>query len=119
MAEIEVCPEPEFKRFVRERFESFQKGLNSKISWTMTGVIVAVISIIAFLTYAAYSGEQERQRKDIKENCGKVQKLETRTTVMETEFVHIRDELEELNVQQKKQFEVILERLQEIKRERR
>ena len=111
---MEVCPEPKFKLFVRERFEKFQKCLNTKISWTMAGVVVSIFSVIAYLSYNAYSGEQERQRNSIKQNCQDVQHLKTNSRILEVQFAHIKDELEKLNTTQERKFEIILEKLEKI-----
>ena len=113
-----VCPDPEFKLFVRERFDRIQKCLSNKVSWTMSGVIVSIFTIIAFLVFDAYSGEQKRQCVDIKENSAQVQELKTNVKVMQVEFGHVRNKLQDLKDTQALQTEAILEKLEELTRQR-
>ena len=112
-----VCPEPEFKLFVRTRFDSIQKCLNNKISWAMSGVVVAIFSTIAFLVFGAYSAGQEEQCENIKENSAQVQELRTNVKVMQVEFSHVSNKLQDLKDSQKEQFDAILKKLEQIKRE--
>ena len=113
-----VCPEPEFKLFVRKRFETIQKCLNNKVSWTMSGVIVAVFTGISFLVFSAYSTGQEEQSSDIKENSAQVQELKTNVKVMQIEFGHVRDKLQDLKDAHKSQTDAILEKLDELSKEK-
>lgn len=112
-----VCPEPEFKLFVREKFDKTQKCLNNKISWAMSGVVVAIFTAIAFLVFGAYSGGQEQQCDDIKENSAQVQELKTNVKVMQVEFGHVRGKLQDLKETQRIQTEAILLKLDEIHKE--
>ncbi len=112
-----VCPEPEFKLFVRKRFETIQKCLNNKISWAMSGVVVSIFVAIAFLVFSAYSAGQEEQCENIKENSAQVQELKTNVKVMEVEFSHVRNKLQDLQDSQEKQFEAILNKLEKIDNE--
>jgi len=115
MENIEVvCPDPEFKLFVRERFEKIQKCLANKVSWAMSGVVVAVFSTIAFLVFSAYSSGQEEQCEDIKENSAQVQELKTSVEVMQVQFSHVKDKLQDLKNAQEEQTEAILEKLDNI-----
>ena len=114
-----VCPDPEFKLFVRERFEKLQKCLNNKISWAMSGVVVSVFGAIAFLVFTAYSSGQEEQCSDIKENSVQVQVLKTNMRVMQVEFGHVSNKLEDLKDAQENQTEAILLKLDELQKERR
>jgi predicted negative regulator of RcsB-dependent stress response len=107
-----VCPEPEFKSFVRKRLES-------KVSWTMAGVVVAIVTGIAFLVFNAYSRGQEEQTSSIKENSAQVQELKTNVKVMQVEFGHVRDKLQDLKDSQKIQTEAILLKLDELSKQRR
>ena len=99
-----VCPEPEFKLFVRKRLEA-------KVSWTMAGVVVAIFTVVALLVFSAYSTGQEEQSECIKENSAQVQELKTNVKVMQTEFAHVRDKLQDLKDTQKTQTEAILLKL--------
>ena len=111
-----VCPDPEFKHFVRERFETIQKCLSNKVSWTMSGVIVSLLAAIAFLVFSAYSSGQEKQNAEIKENSAQVHELKTNVKVMQTEFGHVRDKLQDLKDSQQQQTEAILQKLGEIQK---
>lgn len=113
-----VCPEPEFKLFVRQRFETIQKCLSNKVSWAMSGVVVAVFTAISILVFTAYSAGQEKQTDGIKENSAQVQELKTNVKVMQTEFGHVRDSLHDLKHLQKEQTEAILLKLDELSREK-
>ena len=113
-----VCPEPEFKLFVRQRFDKIQKCLSNKVSWTMSGVAVAILSTIAFLVFTAYSSGQEEQREGIEENSAQVQELRTNMKVMQVEFRHISSKLQDLKKTQKQQTEAILRKLEEIHKEK-
>lgn len=114
----EICPEPEFKLFVRKRFETIQKCLNNKVSWTMSGVVVTIFTVIAFLVFDAYSNGQEKQYKDIKENSAQVQELKTNVRIMQIEFIHVRDKLQDLKDSQESQTKAILLKLDELGKER-
>jgi predicted negative regulator of RcsB-dependent stress response len=94
-----VCPDPDFKLFVRERFDRIQKCLNNKVSWAMSGVVVAIFSAIAFLVFTAYSNGQEEQCEDIKENSAQVQELKTLKNAQEIQTKAILLKLEELTKQ--------------------
>ena len=109
-----ACPEPDFKLFVRERFEKIQKCISNKVSWKMAGVIVSVLTATAFLVYNAYSNSQEEQCETIKQNSTQVQILKTNGKVMEVEFHHIKHALEELKIEQKVQFDSIMQELKQI-----
>ena len=113
-----VCPDPEFKLFVRTRFEKIQKCLNNKVSWAMSGVVVAIFSAISFLVFSAYSNGQEEQCENIKENSAQVQELKTNVKVMQVEFGHVRDKLQDLKDSQKSQTEAILLKLDELTKQR-
>ena len=112
-----ACPEPDFKLFVRERFEKIQKCLSNKVSWKIAGVIVSILTAITFLVYNAYSGAQEEQCEVIKKNSAQVQALKTNVKVMEVEFHHIKHALEELKIEQKVQFDSIMQELKQIQEE--
>lgn len=112
------CPEPEFKLFVRTRFEKTQKCLANKISWTMSGVVVSVFTVVAFLVFGAYSSGQEEQTNCIKENSVQVQVLKTNVRVMQTEFSHVREKLQDLKRSQEDQTTAILLKLDELSRQR-
>lgn len=114
-----VCPDPDFKLFVRERFDKIQKCLNNKVSWAMSGIVVAVFTGIAFLVFNAYSSGQEKQCEDIKENSAQVQELRTNVRVMQVEFGHVRDKLQDLKESQRLQTKAILLKLEEIQNGRR
>ena len=111
-----VCPDPEFKLFVRERFEKIQKCLANKVSWAMSGVVVAVFSAIAFLVFSAYSTGQEEQCGDIKENSAQVQELKTNVKVMKVEFHHVKQALESLKAEQESQFNAVMKELKQIQK---
>jgi len=113
-----VCPEPEFKSFVRKRFEMIQKCLSNKVSWTMSGVVVAVFTGIAFLVFGAYSAGQEEQSACIKENSAQVQELRTNVKVMQIEFTHVRDKLQDLKDSQQDQTDAILLKLDQLSKEK-
>ena len=113
-----VCPEPEFKLFVRQRFEKIQKCLSNKVSWAMSGVVVAIFTCIVTLAFFAYCGEQDTQREGIKENSAQVQELKTNVKVMQTEFGHVKDKLQDLKDTQREQTEAILKKLEEIYKEK-
>ena len=110
-----VCLDPQFKKYVRSSFDSIHNCLAKKISWTMTGVIVAVFTIIAVLVYTAYGREQDRQCKEATETSTQVQELRTNVRVMQREFAHVREKLGELKSSQKEKFEAVLQELKEIK----
>ncbi len=116
---MDTCPDPDFKKFVREKLDKTQTCINKKISWTMMGVVAAtvvgVFTVTAFLTYEAYSGEQERQCKAIDSNTAQVNELKTNVKVMEAEYIHVRNELRELKASQSIEFEKILKSLEKIK----
>uniref|UniRef100_A0A6H1ZD26 Uncharacterized protein n=1 Tax=viral metagenome TaxID=1070528 RepID=A0A6H1ZD26_9ZZZZ len=103
-----VCPEPEFKLFVRKKLET-------KVSWTMAGVVVSICAGVAFLVFNAYSRGQEEQTTKIVQNSSEVQELKTNVKVMQTEFTYVREKLGELKSSQKEQFEAVLKELKEIK----
>ena len=112
-----VCPDPDFKLFVRQRFDKIQKCLSNKVSWTMSGVAVAILSTIAFLVFTAYSSGQEEQREGIEENSAQVQELRTNMKVMQVEFRHVNSKLQDLKETQEQQTEAILKKLEEIYKE--
>lgn len=112
MESIEVvCPDPDFKLFV-------QKSLNNKVSWAMSGVVVAIFTGISFLVFTAYSGGQEEQCENIKENSAQVQELKTNVRVMQVEFGHVRDKLQDLKDAQRTQTEAILLKLEELTKQK-
>lgn len=113
-----VCPEPEFKLFVRKRFEAIQKCLNNKVSWTMSGVIATVFTGIAFLVFSAYSTGQEEQSTDIKESFAQVQELRTNVKVMQIEFTHVRNKLQDLKDAHQTQTDAILLKLDQLSTEK-
>jgi len=113
-----VCPEPEFKLFVRKRFETIQKCLNNKVSWAMSGVVVSIFTVIAFLVFGAYSTGQEEQCENIKENSVQVQVLKTNMRVMQVEFGHVSDNLRDLKESQRLQTEAILLKLDELTKQK-
>ena len=110
-----VCPDPQFKKFVRGKLEALGHCLSKKVSWTMTGVIVTIITVIAILVYTAYGREQDRQCKETKENSVSVQELRTNVKVIQSQFLYVGEKLQELKSSQKEQFETVLKELKEIK----
>lgn len=116
MPTVEVCPEPEFQKWIKEKLDSFQKCLNNKISWTMAGVVVSIISIIAFISFSAYSGEQSKQNTEISHNTEAVNQLKVSTEVIKTQLGQIKEEIKEAKNLQKINFEIIIDQLKEIKR---
>jgi len=95
--------------------------LRKKVPWVGAGVIVAVLTVVALLTYEAYSGEQKRQCAETTKNSEAVQELKTATKVISIQYEDIKDELQELQGEQKSQFKAIMHKLDqhmELKRER-
>lgn len=88
--------------------------LRKKVPWTGAGVIVACFTVVAFLVYNAYSGEQKRQSEGIAENSAQVQELKTNVKVMEVEFGHVRDKLQDLKNAQEAQFREVIEKLDRL-----
>lgn len=88
--------------------------LRKKVPWTGAGVIVACLTVVAFLVYNAYSGEQIRQNEGIAENSVQVQELKTNVKVMEVEFSHVRDKLQDLKNAQEAQFREVIKRLDKL-----
>jgi len=109
-----VCPDPQFKKFVRDSFDRINKCLSNKISWTMAGVIVAIFSVVAFLVYEAYSGEQKRQCSDVLENRQDIQRFKINVSIMEVKFGYIKDQLEDLKKTQETNFKTVVEKLEKI-----
>lgn len=89
--------------------------INKRVSWKMSGVIASIFTAVAVLVFTAYSGEQDRQCKETEENSAQVQELKTNVKVMQVEFGHVRDKLQDLKHSQKAQTEAILEKLEEIR----
>jgi len=85
--------------------------MRKKVPWIGAGVIVAVLTVIAFLTYEAYSGEQKRQCEEATKNSEAVQELKTTTKVISIQYEDIKDELQELKGEQKSQFKAIMHKL--------
>ena len=115
MGETSSCPDPKFQNFLRRELDSLKRCLSKKVSWTMLGVVVTGIGLLATLVYTAYSGEQHRQCREIDENARIVREVRIDVKVMETEYKHVRKDLKELKTLQKSQFNVILEELKQIK----
>ena len=95
------------------RVDDLCKRLRGKVPWVGAGVIVAVGSIIAMLTYSAYSGEQERQCGEIAKNSVALQECKTNAKVVGVQLEHIKDQLKELKTGQKEQFQAIMDKLEE------
>jgi len=93
--------------------------LRKKVPWVGAGVIVAVFTVVAFLTYEAYSGEQERQCAETAKNSEAVQELKTTTRVIAVQYEDIKDELQELKETQKDQFNAIMHKLDQHTKTRR
>jgi len=100
----------------KTEFTGIRKCLNKKISWTMSGVVVAISTVIAFLVYEAYSGEQKRQCEEIKQNTTRLEEVRSAAKVMAVRFEYVKEQLEDLKEIQKTQFRVIVEKLGEIKK---
>lgn len=100
---------------VIDKFEVVSCRLRKKVSWVGAGVIVACLTVVALLTYDAYSGEQKRQREEIAETSNQVQELKTNVRVMQAEFSHVRSKLQDLKETQKEQFDAVMEKLERIR----
>jgi len=101
---------------LEHRVDDLCKRLRGKVPWVGAGVIVAVGSIIAMLTYTAYSGEQERQCEEIAKNSVALQECKTNAKVVGVQLEHIKDQLKELKTGQKEQFNAIMDKLNEKER---
>jgi len=100
----------------KTEFTGIRKCLNKKISWTMSGVVVAVFTVIAFLVYESYSGEQKRQCEEIKQNTTRLEEVRSEARVIAVRFDYVKEQLEELKKIQTMQFQVIIDKLKEIKK---
>ena len=100
----------------KTEFTGIRKCLNKKISWTMSGVVVAIFTVIALLVYEAYSGEQKRQCEEIKQNTTRLEDVRSSVKVMAVRFDYVKEQLEDLKKSQVTQFQVIMDNLREIKK---
>jgi len=114
LEEKEMTLDDDYKKEVKEKLESLSCRLRKKVPWIGAGVIVACITVVAFLAYNAYSGEQIRQNEGIAENSVQVQELKTNVKVMEVEFSHVRDKLQDLKNAQETQFREVIKRLDKL-----
>jgi len=80
----------------------------------MSGVIVGIFTAISLLVYSAYSGEQARQCTEAAKNSTGVQELKINVRVMQTEFSHVRDKLEDLKEAQETQFGEVIRKLDKL-----
>lgn len=103
---------------LEKKVDCLSRNMRTKVPWVGAGVIVACLTVIALLTYEAYSGEQQRQCDETKENSAQVQELRTNVKVMQTQFTHVRDKLQDLKDAQENQTEAILHKLDQLSKEK-
>ena len=110
------CPDPEFRKEIKAKLDICFNCLQKKISWTMMGVVVAAFSVVAMLSYSAYSSSQEKQAESIKENSRAVQELTSTTRVIENNLDLIKEQIKDAKDIQKISFDAIMRELSKIKR---
>ena len=103
-----------YKKDVKDKLESLSCRLRKKVPWIGAGAVVGCLTVVALLTYNAYSGEQKRQSEGIAENSAQVQELKTNVKVMEVEFGHVRDKLQDLKNAQETQFREVIKKLDKL-----
>lgn len=99
----------------RKEFKEMRMCLNRKISWRVVGAVIGIFSIVAMLSFAAYSGGQGKQDQGIRDNSKNIDAITTCIKVTENNVSHIREQLKEVKEDQRKSFEAILEELKQIR----
>lgn len=103
-----------YKKDVKDKLDVLSCRLRKKVPWVGAGAVVGCLTVVALLTYDAYSGEQKRQSEGIAENSAQVQELKTNVKVMEVEFGHVRDKLQDLKNAQEVQFREVIRKLDKL-----
>lgn len=99
-----------------KEFKEIRMCLNRKISWRVVGAVIGCFSIVAMLSFTAYSGGQVKQDEAIKDNSKNIDLITTCIKITENNVSHIREQLKEVKEDQRKSFETILEELKQIRK---
>jgi len=102
----------------RKEFNLIRSCLNKKVSWRVVGAVIGVFSIVAMLSFTAYSGGQVAQTEDIRDNSKNINLLNASTKVIEKELCLIREQIKDAKDIQKISFDAIMNKLNTIQKKR-